>query len=875
MPGNLNLPTENIDEVILRLLKLKPGTELDYQTYLDMIKKRLASHRMLGFKVPAEEDELLRIEFKRVSKLKDNGRFKVKERKVKVSPPPPPSGSRRPGGPNGNGPNGNKKSPNGPKTKSIVKTPKGKISTEKFFYEPRVQQVRVKDVTEKTVKVKKETDPLYRIDQKLDSIIKTLTGIDKENRKRSEKERKDLEGRSRAEREKSLEARPFEGIKKAISTMLKPFQSVWDIIKNFFLNIILGKIVLKLLDWFGDPKNQGKVKSLTRFLIDFGPALLAGFILFGTKFGGAVRFLSSIALKGILRLSKFAIPKIVRFIARNPIAAGIALVTAGAWAPELFPGLVNEKERETTKASGTKEDKIKALEKQKANLNIFKKLQGKGSEIDEQLSYLKTGKTKSYGFAGGGFGKFGPGVVRGKKGRDKIPAMLSDGEFVMSAGAVRKYGVDHLESMNAAGGGTNKPQMISGVPHAAGGGLIGKVYEGANRASGGNLKPVVDEIIRGLSSEYKWANDLARKTGVGINRTASNLSERGQRIAGEGAKMINPTIQRGQRIAGEGMKMINPTIQRGQRIAGVVKKKVDPAIQAALKFKPDLSGIQSILGNASGAAQEALPALLGSTLGISRTDKSISEDMQKSLLQARNTAGKKGRNYVDYKDYVGGGLSAGGLTMGRIADKEWKRDSKGRIIGLRQVYDTNRSAKEALSEAGSSWGKFFKSGLRDTGALGRGVYKPAEALLAAVQDRGKTMHDVNFSEKVLGFKPGKEVLNDTQRGMIAGQKNREALQNKRPWWDKMGLFGGASAQMKKEQMNPQSVGKQGPTISRKTTPPPIKPPAKPKVTVVKAGQGGAKPNSSKSSGGATKAPSFSANHGKTNTAAKTLGVNKK
>jgi hypothetical protein len=65
------------------------------------------------------------------------------------------------------------------------------------------------------------------------------------------------------------------------------------------------------------------------------------------------------------------------------------------------------------------------------------------------------------------------GFVSGEKGVDKIPAMLSDGEFVMSAGAVQKYGVDTLETMNAAGGGTNKPKMMGGTTYAAGGGAIG------------------------------------------------------------------------------------------------------------------------------------------------------------------------------------------------------------------------------------------------------------------------------------------------------------------------------------------------------------------------------------------------------------------
>jgi len=70
------------------------------------------------------------------------------------------------------------------------------------------------------------------------------------------------------------------------------------------------------------------------------------------------------------------------------------------------------------------------------------------------------------------------GFVSGEKGVDKVPAMLSDGEFVMSVGAVQKYGVDTLEGMNAAGGGTNKPKMMGGKTYAAGGGPIGDVPEG-------------------------------------------------------------------------------------------------------------------------------------------------------------------------------------------------------------------------------------------------------------------------------------------------------------------------------------------------------------------------------------------------------------
>ena len=51
------------------------------------------------------------------------------------------------------------------------------------------------------------------------------------------------------------------------------------------------------------------------------------------------------------------------------------------------------------------------------------------------------------------------GFVSGPGGVDKVPAKLTAGEFVMSKGAVQKFGVNTLASMNAAGGGTNIPTI--------------------------------------------------------------------------------------------------------------------------------------------------------------------------------------------------------------------------------------------------------------------------------------------------------------------------------------------------------------------------------------------------------------------------------
>ena len=104
------------------------------------------------------------------------------------------------------------------------------------------------------------------------------------------------------------------------------------------------------------------------------------------------------------------IAQLLRFI-KNPFVIGTALLTAGSWAPEIFPELVGEQERISDMDLRSKDEKIKELEAQKANLNLFDILLGKGSEIDEQLEYLKTGKARNYNFGS-------DSAVSGEKGVD-------------------------------------------------------------------------------------------------------------------------------------------------------------------------------------------------------------------------------------------------------------------------------------------------------------------------------------------------------------------------------------------------------------------------------------------------------------------------
>ena len=206
--------------------------------------------------------------------------------------------------------------------------------------------------------------------------------------------------------------------KKAVSALVSPFQGILSDITNFLKFTLLGILINKGLAWFSDPENQKKIANFGRFLKDWWPSLLAGFALFFTPLGSLV--------SGVVNLLIWAIPKLVALIAANPWVAGGALLAGG-----LMLG-------------------AKALD---GDFNKNKKL-------SEPKSFESGGQ------------------VLGPRGKDVIPAMLTNEEFVVSAPAVNEFGPGIFALMNAMGGGTNKPTVKDGTVFAEGGGLvdIGNMY---------------------------------------------------------------------------------------------------------------------------------------------------------------------------------------------------------------------------------------------------------------------------------------------------------------------------------------------------------------------------------------------------------------
>ena len=120
-------------------------------------------------------------------------------------------------------------------------------------------------------------------------------------KREKDNERKNAENRRRRLRENNLEKR-YEGLRKTTERILAPVKGVLDRIIKFFITLVTGRFLVKLVTWLSDPNNQKKVSSIIRFLGDFGPKLLGLYILFGTRFGKAIRKLSSVIIRGGMRL---------------------------------------------------------------------------------------------------------------------------------------------------------------------------------------------------------------------------------------------------------------------------------------------------------------------------------------------------------------------------------------------------------------------------------------------------------------------------------------------------------------------------------------------------------------------------------------------
>ena len=476
------LVDEEIDERVLRLLGIEDVFDIDYATYKTLLKERMMAARMSGSEIPTEEAEVITNEFKRV-KPKE-GRFKVKKKKITV-------GNIRKSGPlKGLG--------------AVQESPQKLLAP---------------------AKEEEQLGPIDSIIKSLSNIVKILQERNSLLKKQRERNRKALQNQARGDREARAEAgvlgKVLEGAKKVIA----PVQNLLGKIFEIFMKIIFGRFLVKFIDWFADPENQGKINAIGSFLRDHWPKLLAAYLLFGNSLGRFVVRITATLVRGAATLLTKVLPQLLKFVAANPklalLAAGAGLFAAGAVVPALFPETVEDKADKQANEAAEEKGAEQAAADIRGQTNrtgggLFSFLMGEKQERREQAQRLETGEEKRYGF----FGELaGGGQVSGPSGTDVVPARLTDGEFVMSKGAVDTFGTDFMEGINAAGGGNNRPKKSSGTIYAAGGGQIGSRRRGSGYGSpeggyvGGHregISEVVNQTINvGVSAQKDLENRLA------------------------------------------------------------------------------------------------------------------------------------------------------------------------------------------------------------------------------------------------------------------------------------------------------------------------------------------------------------------------------
>ena len=177
----------------------------------------------------------------------------------------------------------------------------------------------------------KGEDTLKQILGGVNSILRTLQSQNKFTKKQAEKDRRSAEKRRRGAQEDKLEAAPmkkfFEGAKKIAKPALGFFESIFEFIKN----ILIGRLLVKIIEWMGNPENEKKLKAIIDFFKVTWPAFLAVFLAFKLGLGGFIGNLIGLVARSTFRLLGL-IPKMLKGLKTlamgNPMATAAVAVVA-------------------------------------------------------------------------------------------------------------------------------------------------------------------------------------------------------------------------------------------------------------------------------------------------------------------------------------------------------------------------------------------------------------------------------------------------------------------------------------------------------------------------------------------------------------------
>ena len=174
------------------------------------------------------------------------------------------------------------------------------------------------------------------LDARLDDLLDNIRTMNEIEEQQAEVQRKKDEQKAREKKENRREkVKNF--LVKPITKALAPVNNLFQKIIDGLFKLIFAKALIKLIDWFTDPENKEKIDAIGRFIKDFWPAIVAGFLIFGTGLGGFAKTLIGTAAKIITGLVKMSI-KLAKITSKLALKAGKGLLKFAKGNPLLAAG---------------------------------------------------------------------------------------------------------------------------------------------------------------------------------------------------------------------------------------------------------------------------------------------------------------------------------------------------------------------------------------------------------------------------------------------------------------------------------------------------------------------------------------------------------
>lgn len=478
---------EEVDPEIAEILGLEDTFDFDQEEYLTLLKEKMVEARMNDSKFSSEQAMKITDEYKRVKNLKEST-FTAPKKTINAdsffNKKPQEEGTTQK-----------------PITDAAKLLPGSGGALAKYQPPEPEKEPEVDKNSEKIESIEKFLngsllDIVKEIRSLTEDILKVFNNQAKANKKSQEKSRIEGDKEKKSSKEGKLEAKKQDSGSKILENIVKPFTSIFDTIKNFIMNVLLGSLVIWLLNVIKDPKKLLQpIQNLINGIVGFFNNVLQFIDNFVVK---PVRtFINSMnsAISGFIQLLNNAL-KFIPGSPQIPDPNGGVLPNIPAMPQITPPDITGQNNQQPNRQQPSPKVNVRfgggPITPTKPV--IIKNVGGPIKPQNRKTPDIGNDKVSNEG------GVVNRNTVNTKisgLGPDQYLTALSLDEYVLKPGAVDFLGgEDYLNSVNRLFGGTNQRKVATmgdiKIEAMNTGGRVGAHGQGGSRSSGsspGGIKP--------------------------------------------------------------------------------------------------------------------------------------------------------------------------------------------------------------------------------------------------------------------------------------------------------------------------------------------------------------------------------------------------